>query len=103
MSASRKKQQKKAEGTGPLLRLLAACVVFLACCGAKTCFPEETAQYRQQLSALLSSTTDFKAAFTRLGQRLEEGEDVMGAVGDWCVTVFAPEPVNLPDSEEPLS
>lgn len=83
---------------GSLLRLTAAALLFLTCLGLKTCFPSETAEVRQQLSSLLSASTDFQAAFSSLGERLDSGEDVMAAVGDWCVTVFAPQPITMEDA-----
>lgn len=101
MSASRKKSPHSGGENNALLRLIAAVTLFLLCLGLTTCYPEETAAARTKLSALLSSSTDFHAAFSRLGARLEKGDNVAGAVGDWCVTVFAPTSVTVetPNSE----
>lgn len=100
MSRSHRTASPNAPSGGAFLRLLAAGALFLLCLGLKTLFPAETVQYQQQLSSLLTASTDFPAAFSKLGHRLEAGEDIMGAVGDWCVTVFSPEPLVIEEEEE---
>lgn len=100
MSDSRKAQPKK-PCSSALLRLAAACVLFLLCLGAKVCFPAESMPYRQRLSSLLSSSTDFRSAFAQLGEHLEHKEEIAEAVGDWCVTVFAPEALTAEPADTP--
>lgn len=102
MSTSHKKSTREPQGDSAFLRLTAAVVVFLLCLGLTTLYPEETAQTRSKLAALLSSSTDFHAAFSKLGAQLERGDDVAGAVGDWCAAVFAPADVTVDVPVEPV-
>lgn len=82
-------------GSGSLRRLAAAIVLFLLCFVGKTKFPAQTEPYWGKLAATLSSSTDFRSAFTDLGQELSQGNDMLEAVGDWCVAVFAPGEIQL--------
>lgn len=101
MAAARKPPSKSDRRNGPLLRLVASLLLFLLFWGTKCCFPSQTAALRQQVSHLLSLSVDFPKAFSQLGRKLEEEGDIVGAVGDWCVTVFAPEQMEWPEKESP--
>lgn len=79
-----------------LSRLIVAIVLFLLCFVGKTSFPHQTEAYRHQLAALLSGSTDLHSAFAELGTKLEQREEVMNAVGDWCVSVFGPGELTVP-------
>jgi hypothetical protein len=93
----RRKNQPHKEGGGGL-RLLIAALVFTLCLVGRMNYPAETEQYRQKLAELLSSSTDFQGAFRRLGKELSQGDDMLEAVGDWCISVFAPEDITLEDT-----
>ncbi len=83
-------RRRSPTGLGALAQLLAAVGLFLVCFVGKTQFPQQTAVYQQYLTAALTGTTDFQAAFSALGEELAQGGDPLEAVGDWCVAVFAP-------------
>lgn len=89
------KAKKRTRWDSSFSRLTAAVLLFLICFAGKLQFPEQTEPYRQRLALMLSSSTDFGAAFTDLGEDLSQGNDILAAVGDWCVTVFAPAEVSL--------
>lgn len=89
------KPKKTTRWDGSLSRLTVAVLLFLVCFAGRLGFPEQTEPYRQRLAQLLSASTDFSAAFTDLGEDISQGNDLLSAVGDWCVTVFAPTEVTL--------
>ncbi|MCD8189935.1 MAG: hypothetical protein LUD78_06895 [Clostridiales bacterium] len=84
------KRRRSSGGWGALARLVTAATLFLVCFVGKTRFPQQTAVYQEYLSDALTGTTDFRAAFSALGEELAQGGDPLEAVGDWCVAVFAP-------------
>lgn len=79
----------------PLLRLIAAALLFVLCFAAKVQFPRQSQHWRSQLTRLMGAHTDWEGTFSRLGEELERREQVVHAVGDWCVSVFGPEKVTL--------
>ncbi|MCD8146164.1 MAG: hypothetical protein LUD84_02595 [Clostridiales bacterium] len=83
-------RRRSSAGWGALARLLTAVGLFLVCFVGKTRFPQQTAAYQQYLTEALTGSTDFRAAFSALGENLAQGGDPLEAVGDWCVAVFAP-------------
>lgn len=87
------------ESRSALRRLVAAGLLFGLCAVGKLGFPQQTAQWQRQLSALMSGSGDLRQAFGQLGEQLEERQEVFGAVGDWCVNVFGPEGLTLPKEE----
>lgn len=89
-SSPRRERRRSSAGRGALARLVAAVLLFLVCFVGKTRFPQQTAAYQQQLADVLTASTDFRAAFSTLGEELARGGDPLEAVGDWCVAVFAP-------------
>lgn len=82
-----------------LRRLAAAGLLFGLCAVGKLGFPQQTAHWQRQLSALMSGSGDLRQAFDQLGEQLEAREEVFEAVGDWCVNVFGPEGLTLPEEE----
>jgi hypothetical protein len=82
------------------VRLAAAVLLFALCAVAKVHFPQQSLPWRQQLSDLIGSQTDLNQAFSQLGEELERREEVVHALGDFCVSVFAPEGVNIPAEGE---
>ena len=79
----------------PLMRLIAAALLFVLCFAAKVQFPQQSQHLRSQLTRLMGAHTDWEGTFVRLGEELERREQVVHAVGDWCVSVFGPEKVTL--------
>lgn len=101
-----------------LLQLLACLVLFLAVYIGKGVFPAKMVQVRADVLSMISSDTDFRSAFSRLGESLTGEGDLLGELGDFCVAVFgagenapetlAPQPVPeltnlLRDEQEFLS
>lgn len=85
--------------SGPLLRLIAAVLLFAVCFTAKAYFPRQSQRWRGELTRLMGAQTDLEDAFSRLGEELERRETMVRAVGDWCVSVFGAEGVTLPTGE----
>lgn len=83
----------------PLLRLIAAALLFVLCFAAKVQFPRQSQRLRGQLTRLMGAHTDWEGTFSRLGEELERREQVVHAVGDWCISVFGPEKVRLSPGE----
>lgn len=83
----------------PLLRLIAAALLFVLCFAAKVQFPRQSQHWRSQLTRLMGAHTDWEGTFSRLGEELERREQVVHAVGDWCVSVFGPENVKMSPGE----
>ena len=54
------------------------------------CFPVQTQACREVIAQLLSGRDQATTAFLRLGEELSQGENLPGAVQDWCISVFAP-------------
>lgn len=79
----------------PLLRLVAAALLFAVCFAAKAQFPRQSQRWCSQLTRLMGVHSDWEGTFSRLGEELERREQVVHAVGDWCVSVFGPEKVML--------
>lgn len=72
-----------------LLQLLICLVLFLTVFIGKGIFPTKLLQVRDDILAVLSSDTDFQAAFSKLGESLgAEEEGLLGKLGNFCVEVF---------------
>lgn len=91
----RSKPDKSKSIPAPLLRLIAAALLFVLCFAAKVQFPRQSQHLRSQLTRLMGAHADWEGTFVRLGEELERREQVVHAVGDWCVSVFGPEKVQL--------
>ena len=96
----RSKQTREPTASTALVRLAAAVLLFALCAVAKVHFPQQSLPWRQQLSRLIGSQTDLNQAFSQLGEELERREEVVHALGDFCVSVFAPEGVSIPAEAE---
>lgn len=82
--------RKKGQDGHQLVQLLMCLAVFLAVFIGKGVWPSKVAQTGEQLLHVIRANTDFRTAFARLGQSLTEQESVLGDIGDFCVSVFAP-------------
>lgn len=82
--------QKKEESARQLVQLLLCLAVFLAVFIGKGVWPSKVARTGEQLLAVIRSNTDFQAAFAGLGKTLSEHESVLGELGEFCISVFAP-------------
>lgn len=86
-----------------LLQLLVCLALFLAVFVGKGVFPHRLEEVRASLLTLLTSNTDFRAAFSRIGASLSGEDDVLGALGEFCVEVFGPsQPEASPDEPAPV-
>lgn len=85
------KEQKRGEGIRrQLMQLLFCLVIFLAVFIGKGVWPAQVAQTGEQLLAVMRTNTDFRAVFADLGKALSRQEDLLGELGQFCVSVFAP-------------
>ena len=82
--------QKDRKSRRQLVQLLLCLAVFLVVFIGKGVFPSKVAQTGEQLLRIIRTNTDFRAAFANLGQALSQQESVLGEIGDFCVSVFAP-------------
>lgn len=82
--------QKERKSARQLVQLLLCLAVFLVVFVGKGIFPSKVAQTGGELLRILQTNTDFRAAFANLGQALSQQESVLGEIGDFCVSVFAP-------------
>lgn len=92
----RGKERKRRENGRQLVQLLLCLAVFLAVFIGKGVWPSRVAQTGEQLLSVIRANTDFRAAFAGLGQALSEQESVLGEIGEFCVSVFAPEQEEVP-------
>lgn len=83
-------ERKKQKEGRQLVQLLLCLVVFLAVFIGKGVWPSKVAQTGAQLLQVIRANTDFRAAFAGLGEALSQQESVLGEIGDFCVSVFAP-------------
>lgn len=73
-----------------LLQLAAALLLFALWLGLCRCMPEQSSQWRETLSGLLTGSQDLWGACRQLGEDLTKGEAPADALGDWCAQVFLP-------------
>ena len=73
-----------------LLQLGVCAAIFAAVFLGKGVFPQRLAQLRTGLQAVLTTDTDFRAAFAGLGESLADQGPVLGELGDFCIQVFGP-------------
>ena len=72
-----------------LLQLLVCTALFAVVLVGKGIFPQRMAEAREILGDILRADTDFVAAFTVLGQSLENGEPVVETLGGLWSEIFA--------------
>lgn len=73
-----------------LLQLAAAAALFALWIGLCRGMPDQAAQWRENLSSLLTGSQDLWGACKQLGEELTEGEDSIDALESWCAQVFLP-------------
>ena len=95
-AAEQAKQTQKRQ----LLQMLFCLSVFLVVFIGKGVWPAKVAQTGAQLLQVIRTNTDFRAAFADLGAALSRQESMLGEIGDFCVSVFAP--VQSPAVQEPV-
>lgn len=71
-----------------LVQLLVCVVLFFAVFFGKGIFPEQLAQVRTKLAAVMGMDTDFRSAFAELGRGIAAGEPVKEVLGGLWVEVF---------------
>ena len=89
-AAERRRQGLAARERTRLLQLAVCAALFAAVFIGKGVFPQRVEQLRGDLQAALSSDTDFRSAFVRLGESLAGEGTVLGELGAFCVEVFGP-------------
>ena len=94
--------RRKDEGTRRqertrLIQLLVCLVLFLVVFVGNGAFPQRLGEVRSALLDTLTADTDFRAAFSRIGESLAEENTFLGTLGDFCVEVFGP---SQPQEEE---
>ena len=73
-----------------LFQLAVCAALFAAVFVGKGVFPQRLAQFREGLQAVLTTDTDFRAAFSSLGESLQGKGPVLEELGEFCVQVFGP-------------
>lgn len=94
---SAKRNRGNQSGLSPKerVRLVQLCVclaLFLAVFVGKGVFPQQLAQVQNKLVSALTADTDFRAAFSKLGESLGNDGSVLGELEDFCVEVFGIQP-----------
>ncbi len=85
---SGRRTQKKTTERMRLFQLLICLVLFLAAFIGKGVFPNKLIQVRNDILSMISSDTDFRAAFSQLGESLSADGTIFEKLGDFCVEVF---------------
>lgn len=83
-----------------LVQLCVCLVLFLAVFVGKGAFPQQLAQIQNKLVSALTADTDFRAAFSKLGESLGTQDSVLGELEDFCVEVFGIQPSGAGDDLE---
>ena len=95
--AARKRGGGTKSGLSPKERVrlgqLCVCLaLFLIVFVGKGAFPQQLAQLQGKLVSVLTADTDFRAAFSKLGESLGSQGSVLGELEDFCVEVFGIQP-----------
>ena len=61
---------------------------------------ETASRLGQQIHTLLGQSWDVTAAFSHLGEQLQQGEDPLRSVEEWCVSVFLPQEITLEEGND---
>lgn len=70
------------------LQLAVCLAIFLLVFIGKGVFPQRLIQVRDQMTRLIGMDTDFRAAFSQLGEAMARQDSVLGDLGEFCVEVF---------------
>ena len=81
---------KKENCLRQLVQLLVCLALFLVVFIGKEVWPSKVAETGRQLLSVIRTNTDFRGAFANLGQALSKEDSVLGEIGEFCVSVFAP-------------
>jgi len=81
------------------LQLAVCLAIFLVVFIGKGVFPQRLLQVRDQMTRLIGMDTDFRAAFSQLGESLARQDSLIGDLGEFCVAVFG-EAGDLPANPE---
>lgn len=76
------------------MRLGAALLIFVLCYSAAKWIPAVKHQVMPFLQNILSCSCDFEEAVRCFSTGLEQGDDVGGALEEFCVTAFAVQPTS---------
>lgn len=103
--AARKRGGGTKSGLSPKERVrlgqLCVCLaLFLIVFVGKGAFPQQLAQLQGKLVSVLTADTDFRAAFSRLGESLGSQGSVLGELEDFCVEVFGIQPAGGGETAE---
>lgn len=103
--AARKRGGGTKSGLSPKERVrlgqLCVCLaLFLIVFVGKGAFPQQLAQLQGKLVSVLTADTDFRAAFSRLGESLGGQGSVLGELEDFCVEVFGIQPAGGGETAE---
>ena len=103
--AARKRGGGTKNGLSPKERVrlgqLCVCLaLFLVVFVGKGAFPQQLAQLQGKLVSVLTADTDFRAAFSKLGESLGSQGSVLGELEDFCVEVFGIQPTGEGETGE---
>lgn len=103
--AARKRGGGTKSGLSPKERVrlgqLCVCLaLFLIVFVGKGAFPQQLAQLQGKLVSVLTADTDFRAAFSKLGESLGSQGSVLGELEDFCVEVFGIQPAGEGETAE---
>lgn len=103
--AAKKRGRGNKSGLSPKERVrlgqLCVCLaLFLIVFVGKGAFPQQLAQLQGKLVSVLTADTDFRAAFSRLGESLGSQGSVLGELEDFCVEVFGIQPTGEGETAE---
>lgn len=79
-------------------RLLISILLFVICFAGRVSFPAQTQRAADCLKKTMSASSQFESAFSTLGSDLNSGKSLTTSVGSWCVTVFAPQEITIPEN-----
>jgi len=87
MIQSRRTQKQPVERLR-LVQLLVCLAMFLAVFVGKGIFPQRLAQVRDEMLTLISADTDFRTAFSQVGESLSGVGELRQSLEEFCVEVF---------------
>ncbi len=71
-----------------LIQLVVCLGIFTTVYVTKGVFPYKVQRLGENVTTLVTTTTDIRGAFSDLGDALSQGESVVEELGDFCVAVF---------------